>query len=213
MLSGIQHYAFCRRQWALIHVEQLWAENLRTTEGNILHEKCHDGYSSECRRDVVLSRGVPIFSRELGVSGECDVVEFRSSSSGVAINGRYGLFEIYPVEYKHGEPKGTDVDILQLVAQAMCLEEMLCCEIPAGAIFYGKTKHRLQIEITPEHRSCVKKMFDEMHELMNRGYVPKVKPTPSCKACSLKDLCLPSILKKTSTRNYTDEALGKESLE
>lgn len=213
MLSGIQHFAFCRRQWALIHVEQLWAENLRTMEGNIMHEKCHDGYSSECRRDVILSRGVPIFSRELGVSGECDVVEFRSSTSGVSITGRRGLFEVYPVEYKHGEPKESEIDILQLTAQAMCLEEMLCCEIPVGAIFYGKTKHRLVVEISLERRSCVKKIYAEMHELMNRGYLPKVKTTPSCKECSLKDLCLPATLKIASTVKYLNEALGEVSLE
>lgn len=213
MLSGIQHFAFCRRQWALIHVEQLWAENLRTTEGNIMHEKCHDGYSSECRRDVILSRGVPIFSRELGVSGECDVVEFRSSDSGVSIMGRRGLYEVYPVEYKHGEPKASDIDILQITAQAMCLEEMLCCEIPSGAIFYGKTKHRVNVAFSAEKKEHVRKMFTEMHDLVKRGYVPKVKTTPSCKACSLKDLCLPSIQRTSTARSYTDDTLGKESLE
>lgn len=213
MLSGIQHFVFCRRQWALIHVEQQWEENLRTTEGNILHEKCHDGYSSECRRDVVLSRGVPVFSIELGVNGECDVIEFRISSKGVSINGRDGQYEVYPVEYKHGEPKESEADILQLVAQAMCLEEMLCCDIPFGAIFYGKTKHRLQVEVTPERKLCVKKIFAEMHELMQKGYVPKVKPSQGCRACSLKDLCLPGTLKTSSARAFLDEALGKESLE
>jgi CRISPR-associated exonuclease Cas4 len=213
MLSGLQHFAFCRRQWALVHIDQLWDDNLRTTEGNLLHEKCHDGYSSECRRDVVISRGILIFSRELGVSGECDVVEFRSAANGVPINGRSGLFEVYPVEYKHGKPKDSDIDILQLVGQAMCLEEMLCCTITSGAIFYGETKHRIHVDITPERRVAVKQMLAEMHMLMQRGYVPKVKPTVSCKACSLKDLCLPSLLKSTSVHDYLEESLGKEAAE
>lgn len=213
MLSGIQHFAFCRRQWALVHVDQLWDDNLRTTEGTLLHEKCHDGYSSECRRDVVISRGIPIFSRELGVSGECDVVEFRTTANGVPISGRNGLFEVYPVEYKHGEPKDSDIDILQLVGQAMCLEEMLCCKIKSGAIYYGKTKHRIPVEITQERKEAVRKMLSEMHLLMRRGYVPKVKPTKSCKACSLKDLCLPSLLKSMPVSNYLEDVLGKETTE
>jgi CRISPR-associated exonuclease Cas4 len=213
MLAGIQHFAFCRRQWALVHVDQLWDDNLRTTEGTLLHEKCHDGDSSECRRDVVISRGIPIFSRELGVSGECDVVEFRTTANGVPISGRNGLFEVYPVEYKHGEPKDSDIDILQLVGQAMCLEEMLCCKIKSGAIYYGKTKHRIPVEITQERKEAVRKMLSEMHLLMRRGYVPKVKPTKSCKACSLKDLCLPSLLKSMPVSNYLEDVLGKETTE
>ena len=210
LLSGIQHFAFCRRQWALIHIDQLWDENLRTTEGNIMHEKCHDGYSSECRRDVILSRGVPVFSRTLGVSGECDIVEFRSSSDGIPIIGREGLFEIFPVEYKHGEPKDSDIDVLQLVSQAICLEEMLGCEIQCGAIYYGKIRRRQNVAITEELRSRVREMFAEMHAFLDRGHIPKVKPNKSCKACSLKDLCLPILCRIKSASDYLDENLGKE---
>ncbi len=213
MLSGIQHFAFCRRQWALIHIEQLWSDNLRTTEGNLLHEKCHDGYSSESRRDVILSRGVPIFSRDLGVSGECDVVEFRSSECGIMLEGKKGRYDVYPVEYKHGEPKDTDVDILQLVAQAMCLEEMLCCKVEKGAIFYGKTKHRESVDMTSERRESVRHIFSEMHEYMRKGHIPKVKTTKGCKACSLRDLCLPAIQKKSSAKGYLEDTLGKVIME
>lgn len=213
MLSGIQHFAFCRRQWALIHIEQLWEENLRTTEGELLHEKCHDGYSSECRREVIISRGMPIFSRTLGASGECDVVEFRRSKSGITLNGRDGLYEVFPVEYKHGEPKNDDIDILQLAAQAICLEEMLCCEISRGAVFYGKTKRRLNVEITAELKQSVREMFAEMHGYFDHGYVPKVKPAKSCNACSLKNLCLPVLCKIRSAREYLDENLGTEAVE
>lgn len=212
MLSGIQHFAFCRRQWALIHIEQLWEENLRTVEGDLLHENCHDSYSSESRKDVFLSRGMPIFSRSLGISGECDIVEFRKSSSGISLHGRTGLYTVYPVEYKHGEPKDSDVDILQLVAQAICLEEMLGCEITAGAIFYGKTKRRQKVEITDEQRERVRALFAEMHGYVQRGYVPKGKFTKACNACSLKNLCLPKLCKIKSVGDYLDKSLGTKEV-
>ena len=207
MLSGIQHFAFCRRQWALIHIEMMWEENYRTVEGNLLHEKCHDGYSSESRRDIIISRGMPVFSRTLGVSGECDIVEFRKSNEGISLDGRSGIYTVYPVEYKHGEPKADDIDILQLAAQACCLEEMLSCEITSGALFYAKTKHRQNVEITDEIKLRVSKIFAEMHEYFVRGYVPKVKPTKGCNACSLKELCLPKLCKIKSVKKYLSENL------
>lgn len=106
MLSGIQHFSFCRRQWALIHIEQQWDENLRTVEGNIFHKKAHDGYSSEKRQDVIISRGMPVFSPALGVSGVCDIVEFcRNDKKGISLHGREGRYLVYPVEYKKGQPK------------------------------------------------------------------------------------------------------------
>jgi CRISPR-associated exonuclease Cas4 len=210
MLSGIQHFAFCRRQWALIHIERLWEENLRTAEGSLLHENCHDGYSSESRKEVLLSRGMPIFSRSLGASGECDIVEFRKSADGITLHGRDGLYTVYPVEYKRGEPKDSDIDILQLAAQAICLEDMLSCEISDAAIFYGKTKRRQKVALTAELKERVRSLFAEMHGYFERGYVPKVKPTRSCNACSLKNLCLPKLLKIKSVKNYLEHYLGAE---
>ncbi len=210
MLSGIQHFAFCRRQWALIHIEMLWEENLRTLEGNDLHEKCHDGYSSESRKELIISRGMPIFSRTLGLSGECDIVEFRKCKHGITLYGKDGNFEVYPVEYKKGEPKNSDIDVLQLTAQAICLEEMLSCEIKSGAIFYGKIKRRLKVEMTAELKNKVREFSKEMHSYYAKKYVPKVKPTKSCNACSLKELCLPKILKIKSAKSYLIENLGIE---
>lgn len=210
MLSGIQHFAFCRRQWALIHIEQLWEENLRTAEGNLLHENCHDGYSSESRKETLISRGIPIFSRSLGASGECDIVEFRKTADGISLHGRDGLYTVFPVEYKHGEPKDSDIDILQLAAQAVCLEEMLCCKIPTGAIFYGKTKRRQKVDLTDELKAQVCRMFAEMHSYFERGYVPKSRPTKSCNACSLKNLCLPKLRRVKSVRAYLEQNLGIE---
>lgn len=179
-------------------------------EGNLLHENCHDGYSSESRKDVLISRGMPVFSRSLGASGECDIVEFRTSADGVSLFGREGLYTVYPVEYKHGEPKDSEIDILQLVAQAICLEEMLSCTISDGAIFYGKIKRRQKVVLTQERKEQVRSLFAEMQGLFQRGYVPKVKPAKSCNACSLKNLCLPKLCKIKSVRDYLEQNLGVE---
>lgn len=158
MLSGIQHFEFCRRQWALIHIEQQWEENYLTVSGEMMHEKAHDKNFTEKRRNTVITRGMPVFSRTLGISGECDVVEFiRDDKNGIGIFGREGKYRVVPVEYKHGELK--EADTLQLAAEAMCLEEMLCCEIPYGYLYYGKTRHREEIEITEELRDRVRKDF------------------------------------------------------
>ena len=142
-LSGLQHFSFCRRQWALIHIEQQWADNLRTTDGHILHEKAHDGSAREKRGDLIVTRDMSIHSPTLGISGSCDVVEFRLGKVGIPMVGQEGLWQPYPVEYKRGAPKSIDADKLQLCAQAMCLEEMLCCVIPEGAIFYDKALEEL----------------------------------------------------------------------
>lgn len=211
-LSGIQHFEFCRRQWALIHIEQQWEENLRTVEGEILHKNAHDGYSFKKRGDVIVSRGMPIFSRTLGVNGVCDIVEFYRDENGVELHGREGKYQAYPVEYKRGEPKESYADVLQLVAQAMCLEEMLCCEIREGSIFYGETRRRLKIQIDEILKEKVKEIFYEMHEMYDRRYTPKVKPSKSCNACSLKDICLPKLCKNRSAREYIQKNIEESDL-
>lgn len=211
MLSGLQHFSFCRRQWALIYLEQLWSENLRTVEGNLLHEKAHDAGASEKRGDLLILRDLRIFSATLGVSGACDVVEFRADPAGVTLAGRAGLWQPYPVEYKRGHSKETDADRLQLCGQGMCLEEMLCCEIPAGALFYGETRRREEVSFTPELRQTVRSMLEEMHSYAKRGYTPKVKPGKFCNACSLKELCLPALMRKTSVRSYLDSRLKEDA--
>ncbi|HEY5586095.1 MAG TPA: CRISPR-associated protein Cas4 [Ruminiclostridium sp.] len=207
LLSGIQHFAFCRRQWALIHIEQQWQENLRTVEGGILHERAHDDGFSEKRGDVIISRGMSVFSRTMGVSGVCDIVELHKCANGVNIFGREGLYLPIPVEYKRGKPKENDSDILQLCGQAMCLEEMLLCEIKEAYMFYGETKHRLKITLDNDLREKVKSMLFEMHELYNRRYTPKVKPSLSCKACSLSEICMPKLCKNPSVARYIKDNL------
>lgn len=206
-LSGIQHFAFCPRQWALIHVESQWAENLRTTEGAILHERAHDNTVRETRGNVVTVRGVNIRSVTLGVSGQCDVVEYHRNAKGVPVAGLEGLWLPYPVEYKRGEPKAGDADRLQLCGQAMCLEEMLCCDVAEGALFYGETRRREVVDFTDTLRKKVRDNLAEMHQLYERGHTPKVKPSKACNACSLKPLCVPRLMKIRSVSAYLSAAM------
>ena len=210
MISGIQHFKFCRRQWALIHIEQQWAENVHTVTGELMHKKVHDPTLREKRKDVIIARALPVSSRELGISGECDLVEFHKCEDGIKLHGHRGLYSIYPVEYKKGKPKLSEEDKLQLAAQAMCLEEMFSAQVPEGAIFYGETRRREAVEITEELRDEVKNMFREMHEYYVRKYTPKVKYSKSCNACSLKDICLPRLGKSISVKSYIDQMLKGE---
>lgn len=206
-LSGLQHFAFCRRQWALIHIENQWAENLRTVEGDLLHTRAHDGTQRELRGDVLTLRGLTVFSPSLGLSGKCDVVEFHADPAGVPLRGEEGLWLPYPVEYKRGSPKSGNEDALQLCAQAMCLEEMLCCSIPEGSLYYGETRRRTRVPLDETLRHQVRALSKEMHQLYTRGHTPKVKPTKACGACSLKDLCLPALLRKGPVADYLAQAM------
>ncbi|OLR65960.1 CRISPR-associated protein Cas4 [Anaerostipes sp. 992a] len=209
-LSGIQHFAFCRRQWALAYIEMQWQENVRTVEGKIFHENAHDAGLKEKRGDLLIIRAMPIHSREMGVSGECDVVEFRKSKQGIVLAGREGNYIVTPVEYKRGKPKTNDSDVLQVTAQALCLEEMLFCTIPYGYIYYGETRHRMKVEFTNEIRDKVKSIFAEMHKYYDQQYTPKVKVSKKCNACSLKDICLPVLNKKKSVSRYIENRLLEE---
>lgn len=207
MISGLQHFAFCRRQWALIHIENQWAENYRTTDGSIMHKKAHDYTFSEVRKDVIIKRGIKVASSGLGVSGDCDVVEFHRENSGIPLEGREGLWQPYPIEYKRGKPGITEGNALQLCCQSMCLEEMLCCSIPFGYIYYGETKHRERVEFTEDLREKVKKLLVEMHKYFIDGYTPKVKKHTGCRNCSLNDICLPQLSMKRNVSEYMKEAM------
>jgi CRISPR-associated exonuclease Cas4 len=193
-LSGIQHFVFCRRQWALIHVERQWQDNVYTIEGRYLHTRADDPFFTETRRGVVIARSVPVASYLLGLTGVCDVVEFTASCDGVKLAGRDGVFDPAPVEYKRGHEKRDPCDEVQLCAQAMCLEEMLAVSISYGYLYYGETRHRLQVELTDELRSLVRNMAGEMHAYFSRGHTPRVKPSKACRSCSLGDICLPELL-------------------
>lgn len=192
-LSGLQHFLFCRRQWALIHVERQWRENVLTAEGRILHKRVDDPFFTESRKGVITARSVPIASYTLGLSGVCDVVEFTTATGGVQLPGREGYFQPAPVEYKRGRPKHQPTDEAQLCAQAICLEEMLCTEIEVGYLYYGQTRRRMAVTLTAELREVVRKAAAEMHGYFRRGYTPRVKPFKGCRSCSLADVCLPDL--------------------
>lgn len=196
-LSGIQHFLFCRRQWALIHVERQWQENVLTAEGRILHNRTDDPFLTETRNGVITARAVPIASYKLGLAGVCDVVEFSESPDGVKLPGREGAYRPVPIEYKRGHEKRDPCDEAQLCAQAICLEEMLVTSIPDGYLYYGETRHRVPVALTVELRGLVKDMAEEMHTYFDRGYTPRVKPSKACRSCSLADLCLPGLQDKT----------------
>lgn len=212
LLSGIQHFAFCRRQWALIHIEQQWMENVRTFEGKVMHEKAHDLEFREKRGGILTVRGMKVASGTLGISGECDVVEFHRSSEGIPIHGREGMYRVIPVEYKRGAPKQHDADRLQLAAQAICLEEMLITDIDKGFLYYGETRHRVEVKIDSEIREKVWNMLSEMHGYYERGYTPKVKTGKFCGQCSLKDVCMPELCDNRSAAGYIDRMLREDEL-
>lgn len=207
MISGIQHFLFCQRQWALIHIEQEWEENVLTIEGNHLHEKVDEPFIREKRHDVIYVRGLPVHSSELGITGICDVVEFHKDDHGVPLQNETGKYSPIPIEYKRGKPKKNQSDILQLVAQALCLERMLCCTIQSGYIFYHEIRRRVQIEITEQLRDQVKQTIKQMHTYYQRRYTPKVKTGTHCKSCSLRHICLPELLTKESVESYMKRML------
>lgn len=209
-ISGIQHFVFCRRQWALIHIEQQWAENVLTVSGELMHQNAHDCTSTEKRGDVLISRGMPVKSGELGLTGVCDVVEFHKSSDGAMLHGYEGLFRIIPVEYKHGKPKEDECDVLQVAAQAMCLEEMFCTTVDEIHLYYGKTRHRLKLPLNSDIRLQVRNISHEMHQYYRRRYTPNAKFSRRCNACSLKDICLPKA-GKGNVKEYIRKALGDDA--
>jgi len=204
MLSGIQHVAFCPRQWALIHIEQQWAENVRTIEGNQLHERVDDPFEKDWKKGIITLRSVSLLSRELGLTGIADIVEILLTDelTGIALPGRSGFWRFQPVEYKRGKPKSEECDEVQLCAQAMCLEEMHSIIIPNGYIFYGETRRRVDVTFSFELRLKVKELAFKMHELFNKGLTPLPVVKNHCKMCSLFDICLPESM--SNTQNVTE---------
>jgi len=204
-LSGLQHLLFCERQWALIHIEQQWAENRLTEEGRVLHERVHQP-ETEARPGVITARGLRIHCLRLGVSGEADVVEFHRTApgeagSGTAIElpGRKGLWSPYPVEYKRGRPKADAWDEVQLCAQALALEEMFQVSIPSGALFYGTSRRRTIVDFTTQLRSRTESLAGQMHRLYAAKLTPPAVYAKKCESCSLVNICLPKICHTTGS--------------
>ena len=184
-LSALQHWLYCPRQCALIHLEQVWAENKFTAEGQTLHQKAHEG-PDETRAGVRITRSLPVCSFTLGVSGQCDVVEFHEGAGG----------RIVPVEYKRGKPKSHRADEVQLCAQAMCLEEMLGAEIADGCLYYGEKRRRTEVVFDPELRRLVAEIATALHVMIDTRITPVAEyQSRRCDACSLIELCQPKALR------------------
>ncbi|MBI4767472.1 MAG: CRISPR-associated protein Cas4 [Deltaproteobacteria bacterium] len=199
MISALTHFSYCKRRCALIHIEQAWAENIFTVEGNILHERVHE-QEGETRAGVRIERGLPLRSLRLGVIGKADLIEFHKIGKNV--------WQPFPVEYKRGKPKPDHCDEVQLCAQALCLEEMMGMEVPRGALFYGKTRHRHEVSFDPDLRKETEETVKKIRELLSSGETPQPVYEKRCKQCSLVDLCLPKTLgKKRSIDHYLSGAL------
>lgn len=193
-LSALQHFAFCQRQCALIHNEQVWSESMLTAEGRLMHEHVHEE-KRESRRDVRIEFGVPLRSLRLGLIGKADVVEFHRMEDG-------GWMP-YPVEYKRGKPKRDDSDKVQLCAQALCLEEMLDVHISEGALFYGRTRHRLDVVFDEPLRRETEEITLKTRQIITSGETPPPEYAKRCKLCSLVEICLPkTVQKKRTVKGY-----------
>ncbi len=195
-LSALQHICFCERQCALIHVEQVWLENRFTAEGRILHERVDAG-KSEKRRDLRVSSAVSLRSLRLGLVGKADVVEFHRK----ALPDGSVIWQPFPVEYKRGRPKKDNCDKIQLCAQALCLEEMLNLRIECGALFYGKTRRRQDVNFYDGLCEETEQMAERLHKLFNQRKTPKPVFDKRCQHCSFVSYCLPEKLdgRKTGT--------------
>lgn len=205
MLSGIQHFCFCAKQWHLIHVEQLWCDNFLTAKGQILHQRVNDPHQTEKRRDIITLRSVPLASYRLGLYGVSDAVELHPSSdlNHYFTHPKYpGQWQAIPIEYKRGRPKQHNADKVQLCAEALCLEEEYNIEIPYGYLYYGETKHRLEVELTVELRGETESIARAMHEAFESTHPLKPHFGRYCKSCSLFDLCLPKQFEEDKTKDY-----------
>ena len=198
-LSALQHLVFCERQCALIHIEQAWDENRFTAEGRVMHERVHEA-GEESRGEVKTARDLSLRSLRLGLVGKADVVEFHREAGGI--------WRPFPVEHKRGKPKPDESDMVQLCAQALCLEEMLGVRVDSGAIFYGRTRRRMEVDFDGPLRRKTEKAAARLHELIESGVTPKPDYTKKCRNCSLVDLCLPqAIRKRVSVAAYLDRML------
>lgn len=193
-ISALNHYTYCPRRCALIHIEQIWDENRATAEGRIMHEKVHE-QDRESRGNVRIEYGVPLRSLRLGLNGKADVVEFHRVSKD--------LWRPFPVEYKRGKPKLDHCDLIQLCAQAVCLEEMQSVSVTSGAIFYGRTRRRLDVSFADALRRETEDAAEGAHKLIASGITPPAVYEKRCKSCSLIGECLPKpVGKKLSVKRY-----------
>lgn len=197
-ISALQHFLFCERQCALIHLERLWAENRFTAEGRVLHNRVDRG-GREARGSVRIEYSVSLKSLRLGIVGIADAVEFHRLED---------VWQPFPVEHKRGRPKTDRCDEVQLCAQAICLEEMLDLRIGQGSLYYGKTRHRKGVEFNEDLREETERTSLQVHQLFLAGITPAAECGPKCKSCSLRDLCVPqSRSQYNRASNYLDRMI------
>jgi CRISPR-associated exonuclease Cas4 len=183
-ISALQHALFCPRQYALIHLEQLWAENRFTAEGEVLHERVHREHH-ESRRTFREEYGMPVHSLEWGLTGKCDLVE-------LWLDGAGGVKKVSPVEFKRGHEKESDVDRVQLCAQVLCLEEMFCIDIAGGQLYYFKDHRRKEVDAGAELREKTGALICKIRDIIESGQTPLADyQKRKCDNCSLVDLCMP----------------------
>lgn len=212
MLSGIQHFCFCKRQWALIHVEQQWADNGATMEGSLLHERADDPFSAEHRPDRIVMRAVSVSSAGLGLSGKLDILEWIRDENGICFEGEQGKWRPNIVEYKRGSEKPDMRDEVQLMAQAICLEEQYGCTIASCDLFYMNTHRRVTVDLNAELRRQTFRLAEQMHEMFRAGITPNAQEYRKCRLCSLVNVCLPRLTKKrTSVTNYVRNAVREDA--
>lgn len=208
-LSALQHLLFCERQFALIHIEQIWVENRYTAEGRMMHERVDSG-RTESRGDIRLVFSLPLRSLRLGLSGKADVVEFhRQRNPANQVDTASSPWRPFPVEHKRGRPKKEPWDRVQLCAQAICMEEMMHVEIPEGALFYGKTRRRTTVAFDAALRLETESAARRAHELLNGGKTPPPVRKSACEHCSFVGICLPHALDAPkSVRGYLKSVIG-----
>lgn len=213
MLSGIQHFYFCKRQWGLIHIDQQWDENEYTVEGQLLHKKADNPFVKEKRKDFFISRAMHVSSEKLGLNGILDVVEFYKDDQGVKILKKRGKWRPAIVEYKRGKKKSDHRDIIQLVAEVICLEEKLKCKIDESYLYYLSTNTKIKVEISDTLREEVYSYAKQMHDYYEKKQVPGAEYFKNCLKCSLYDICLPRLSKKPrSIENYMQHAITEEGI-
>jgi CRISPR-associated exonuclease Cas4 len=214
-LSALQHYVYCPRQCALIHIEQQWSENRFTAEGRAQHDRV-DRPEHEVRDGVRLEYAVLLRSLRLGLIGKADVVEFHGIQSDFKLQisdlkSQEKTLRVFPVEHKRGRPKPDHCDWIQLCAQAFCLEEMMQIEIPEGAIFYGQPRRRQNVEFTAELRAETEEAARKIHEMIRSGKTPPAEyDEKKCAACSLFDICMPEKHRPVSA--YLADALSESGV-
>ena len=198
-ISALQHFAFCQRQCALIHLEQVWQENYLTAHGRQLHERVDNG-EPETRKGVRFERGIVVSEPQLGVTGKLDLLEYHKASN-----------QYLPVEYKRGKPKATEIDKVQLCAQALCIEEMLSVQVEKGALWYWQTCKRIEVEFDNHLIAQTKALIAQVQQLFENGKTPPPSFGKHCKACSLIEICQPELTRNDGSSRYIQELFNMEA--